>query len=81
MMIKGIRSFPPDAAAVIEFQKPLTLIVGANGAGKTVRESLDGGRGVQRMLPRTHRAAPRDTCRRRVRGEKTEDAGGKERDP
>lgn len=38
MMIKGIRSFPPDASAVIEFQKPLTLIVGANGAGKTVRE-------------------------------------------
>jgi DNA repair protein RAD50 len=35
MMIKGVRSFPPDANAVIEFSKPLTLIVGANGAGKT----------------------------------------------
>ncbi|KAG1658953.1 hypothetical protein FOA52_010050 [Chlamydomonas sp. UWO 241] len=35
MLIKGIRSFSPENTAVIEFYKPLTLIVGANGAGKT----------------------------------------------
>lgn len=37
MLIKGIRSFSPDNKTVIEFYKPLTLIVGHNGAGKTVR--------------------------------------------
>ena len=37
MLIKGIRSFSPDNLNVIEFYKPLTLIVGQNGAGKTVR--------------------------------------------
>ncbi len=36
MLIKGIRSFSPDNQHVIEFYKPLTLIVGQNGAGKTV---------------------------------------------
>ncbi len=36
MLIKGIRSFSPDNLNVIEFYKPLTLIVGQNGAGKTV---------------------------------------------
>lgn len=36
MLIKGIRSFSPDNQHVIEFYKPLTLIVGHNGAGKTV---------------------------------------------
>ncbi len=36
ILIKGIRSFSPDNQAVIIFHKPLTLIVGANGAGKTV---------------------------------------------
>lgn len=36
MLIKGIRSFSPDNTTIIEFYKPLTLIVGANGAGKTV---------------------------------------------
>ncbi|KAK9866483.1 hypothetical protein WJX84_001219 [Apatococcus fuscideae] len=35
MLIKGIRSFSPDNLNVIEFYKPLTLIVGQNGAGKT----------------------------------------------
>lgn len=35
MLIKGIRSFSPENQTVIEFYKPLTLIVGANGAGKT----------------------------------------------
>jgi hypothetical protein len=37
MLVKGIRSFSPDNNNVIEFYKPLTLIVGSNGAGKTVR--------------------------------------------
>ena len=36
MLIKGIRSFSPDNQNVIEFYKPLTLIVGQNGASKTV---------------------------------------------
>lgn len=36
LLIKGIRSFSPDNTHVIEFYKPLTLIVGQNGAGKTV---------------------------------------------
>eukprot|EP00898_Chlorokybus_atmophyticus_P003192 jgi/Chlat1/3874/Chrsp26S04017 len=35
MLIKGIRSFSPNNQSVIEFYKPLTLIVGPNGAGKT----------------------------------------------
>ena len=40
MKISGIRSYSHTDASVIEFQKPLTLIVGHNGAGKTV-SSLD----------------------------------------
>ena len=36
MLIKGIRSFSPHNQGVIEFYRPLTLIVGHNGAGKTV---------------------------------------------
>lgn len=36
LLIKGIRSFSPDNQNVVEFYKPLTLIVGQNGAGKTV---------------------------------------------
>ncbi|KAL3619971.1 DNA repair protein rad50 [Castilleja foliolosa] len=35
MLIKGIRSFDPENKNVITFFKPLTLIVGSNGAGKT----------------------------------------------
>jgi len=35
MLIKGIRSFSPDNDHAIIFPKPLTLIVGRNGAGKT----------------------------------------------
>lgn len=42
MLIKGIRSFSPDNQAVIEFYRPLTLIVGHNGAGKTVRRQGGG---------------------------------------
>jgi hypothetical protein len=37
LAIKGIRSFGPEHAGVITFPKPLTLIVGRNGSGKTVR--------------------------------------------
>ena len=36
MSIRGIRSFSPAETQVIEFFKPLTLIVGKNGSGKTV---------------------------------------------
>ncbi|MEW5317149.1 MAG: hypothetical protein WDW38_008476 [Sanguina aurantia] len=36
LLIKGIRSFSPENTNVIEFYKPLTIIVGHNGAGKTV---------------------------------------------
>mmetsp|Transcript_39623 Transcript_39623/g.74414 ORF Transcript_39623/g.74414 Transcript_39623/m.74414 type:complete len:1331 (-) Transcript_39623:619-4611(-) len=35
LLIKGIRSFSPANKTAIEFYKPLTLIVGQNGAGKT----------------------------------------------
>jgi DNA repair protein RAD50 len=35
LSIQGIRSFEPHREQVIKFQKPLTLIVGSNGAGKT----------------------------------------------
>ncbi|KAL1221197.1 DNA repair protein RAD50 [Cardamine amara subsp. amara] len=35
MLIKGIRSFDPENKNVVTFFRPLTLIVGANGAGKT----------------------------------------------
>jgi DNA repair protein RAD50 len=42
MLIKGIRSFAPENNAAIEFYKPLTLIVGSNGAGKTVRTVSSG---------------------------------------
>ncbi|OMH79520.1 DNA repair protein RAD50 [Zancudomyces culisetae] len=35
IMIRGIRSFDPKEASLIEFESPLTLIVGANGCGKT----------------------------------------------
>lgn len=35
--ILGIRSFSSEATEVLQFERPLTLIVGHNGAGKTVR--------------------------------------------
>mmetsp|Transcript_13653 Transcript_13653/g.34328 ORF Transcript_13653/g.34328 Transcript_13653/m.34328 type:complete len:1329 (+) Transcript_13653:241-4227(+) len=41
MAIAGIRSYYPNDKGVINFQKPLTLILGANGCGKTtIIESL-----------------------------------------
>ncbi|PRP84324.1 hypothetical protein PROFUN_07625 [Planoprotostelium fungivorum] len=35
LLIRGIRSFSPENEYIIEFYKPLTIIVGQNGAGKT----------------------------------------------
>ena len=35
LSIRGIRSFGDDSAELITFAKPLTVIVGANGCGKT----------------------------------------------
>lgn len=35
MAIMGVRSFDPDTEQIISFHRPLTLIVGNNGAGKT----------------------------------------------
>lgn len=43
LLIQGIRSFDPEQREVIEFFSPLTVIVGHNGAGKTVREKAQGG--------------------------------------
>jgi DNA repair protein RAD50 len=41
MSIRGIRSFSPNRDETIEFYSPLTMIVGANGCGKTtIIESL-----------------------------------------
>ena len=35
LQIQGIRSFGPEGPQTIKFFRPLTLIVGANGSGKT----------------------------------------------
>jgi DNA repair protein RAD50 len=35
LLIKGVRSFSPHNQVALEFEKPLSLIVGHNGAGKT----------------------------------------------
>ena len=41
LSICGIRSFNPNSEDVVEFYSPLTMIVGANGCGKTtIIESL-----------------------------------------
>ena len=41
LMIRGVRSFDPNHDEAIEFYSPLTMIVGANGCGKTtIIESL-----------------------------------------
>lgn len=40
LAIRGIRSFSPFDEEKIDFFKPLTLILGQNGAGKTVRSFL-----------------------------------------
>jgi len=35
LSIRGIRSFSADNSQVIKFGKPLTVIIGENGCGKT----------------------------------------------
>ena len=40
MSVRGIRSFSPYEEIKIEFFRPLTLIQGHNGCGKTVRIKL-----------------------------------------
>jgi len=37
LSIRGIRAFSPYEEVKIEFFRPLTLIQGPNGSGKTVR--------------------------------------------
>ena len=37
LSILGVRSFGPQHQETIAFNSPLTLIVGYNGSGKTVR--------------------------------------------
>ena len=41
LSIKGVRSYDPDKFQIIKFSKPLTLIQGQNGTGKsTIIECL-----------------------------------------
>ena len=40
MSIRGIRAFSPNEEIKIEFFRPLTLIQGHNGCGKTVSPKL-----------------------------------------
>ena len=40
MSIRGIRSFSPYEEIKIEFFRPLTLIQGHNGCGKTVSDNI-----------------------------------------
>jgi DNA repair protein RAD50 len=35
LLIQGIRSFSPETPCYIHFYRPVTVIVGSNGAGKT----------------------------------------------
>ena len=39
MSVRGIRSFNPNQDLAIEFFRPLTIIQGHNGCGKTVSKS------------------------------------------
>ncbi|ELU44037.1 RAD50 protein [Rhizoctonia solani AG-1 IA] len=45
LAIRGIRSFDDKSVSVIEFYSPVTVIVGHNGSGKTVREQPPNTRG------------------------------------
>ena len=41
LQLRGVRAFGPNEPVTIDFYKPLTLILGQNGAGKTtIIESL-----------------------------------------
>ena len=43
LAIRGIRSFDDKSISVIEFYSPVTVIVGHNGSGKTVRYIVPSG--------------------------------------
>jgi hypothetical protein len=59
LLIKGIRSFSPEHGGVITFPKPLTLIVGRNGSGKTVRDEGPVVRSTRRLSSRAdHHRVP-----------------------
>ena len=55
LAIRGIRAFSPDREQAIEFESPLTMIVGANGCGKTT--VCDG---VPVPSLHSHASSPRD---------------------
>ena len=40
LSIQGIRNFSSDNAEVIKFEPPVTLILGKNGSGKTVGNTI-----------------------------------------
>ena len=86
MLIKGIRSFSPDNQAVIEFYRPLTLIVGHNGAGKTVRRArgvgwwahvvvVQVGGACERCLRQAHAGSWQCSGRVDIYKTKTDDSG------
>jgi len=82
MIIKGVRSFSPDNQNAIEFYKPLTLIVGSNGAGKTVRVGWGPARAARagrRPLGRRRRCARCAGCaaRRHMKRARAGDLGGR----
>ena len=67
MLIKGIRSFSPENQIPIEFYKPLTLIVGQNGAGKTVCSILVVLLPAARFTPRLSCVCHCDPAQRKAR--------------
>lgn len=48
--MQGIRSFALNHAEAIQFNTPLTLIVGFNGSGKTAGRLLPRGNGTRLTL-------------------------------
>lgn len=66
MLIKGIRSFSPENTRVITFYRPLTLIVGANGAGKTVSCSQSLSNDVAKVEPVNLDGCPVGSCVHRL---------------
>jgi len=52
LSISGIRSFGPNTEQEIKFQKPLTVICGANGTGKSTITSLGGSQAARTKLHR-----------------------------
>lgn len=41
LSLQGVRSYSDKQPETIEFFKPLTIIVGANGSGKTVSQRIE----------------------------------------